>query len=261
MTKLPKLGIDIGTASLKIVELIPTVRERWKLLAAGSMAMSGSGISTSPSNQSALIAAIVKLVKESGARSKKVVLSLPEEQVSSHVVEMPLLSDSEVEQALQWQVEQYIPIPADQAIWSYQIIKKDTVGGGMQILLAAAAKTLIDSYRNVLEQAGLEVEAIETELMSTARSIVPDNSPLTVIVDIGARSTDIGVVSGGQLVFTRTVPTAGEAFTRAIESTLGLDIKAAEEYRNTYGFSADSMGGKLLTAMKPVLEIIASEIK
>ena len=174
------------------------------------------------------------------------------------------MSDREVEQALQWQVEQYIPIPADQAVWSYQIIRRDNPGngaGGMEVLLAAVAKRLVEMYTLVVEQAGLEVVAMETELMATARAVFLEGTPPTMVVDIGARSTDVGVVTGGQLVFARTIPTAGQAFTRAIETGLGMDTKQAEQYRNAYGFAKDQLQGKLLSVMQPVLTLIASEIK
>jgi len=131
----------------------------------------------------------------------------------------------------------------------------------MEVLLVASAKNLVNAYINILEQAGLEVVAMETELMATVRSEVPAEYPLSLIVDIGSKTTDVGVVEKGQLVFSRTVPTAGEAFTRAIQTGLGLDANQAEQYKATYGFAADKLGGKLAEAMKPVLNVIASEIK
>ena len=186
--------------------------------------------------------------------------ALPEEQISSHIVEMPVLSDTEVEQALQWQVEQYIPIPQDQAVWSHKVISRDNTGG-VEVLLVAAAKNLVDGYRQILEHAGLEVVALETELMATARAEVMPGTPLSVVADIGSASTDLGVVRDGELIFARTIPTAGEAFTRAIESSLGLDTAQANQYLHTYGFSANQLEGKLAAALQPVLAVIAGEIK
>ncbi|HJZ05126.1 hypothetical protein A2634_03620 [Candidatus Amesbacteria bacterium RIFCSPHIGHO2_01_FULL_48_32] len=264
MSNLPKIGIDIGSATIKVVELAPVSKGRWKLLAAASSVVPVGGVMAGASNQAAITNAIVKILREAGVRSRKAIVALPEDQISSHVVEMPVMSEAEVEQALQWQVEQYIPIPADQAVWSYQIIRRELPGnggGGMEVLLAAAARRMVETYRQVVEQAGLEVVAMETELMATARAVVPEATPPSLIVDVGAKSTDVGVIVGGQLVFARTIPTAGQAFTRAIETTLGLDTKQAEQYKNTYGFSATQLQGKLTAAMKPVMMVIASEIK
>ncbi|OGC92852.1 hypothetical protein A2899_01365 [Candidatus Amesbacteria bacterium RIFCSPLOWO2_01_FULL_49_25] len=262
MANLPKIGVDIGSASIKLVELVPSGRMGWRLTAAITVPSPVARFVDSPTGQTAMAQSLAKAYKEAGMRAKRVVVALPEEQISTHVVEMPALSEAEVEQALKWQVEQYIPIPAEQAIWSYQVIRK-TEGeqGGMEILLAAVAKTTVEGYQKVIEQAGLEVLAMETELMATARAVVPPGAPLALIVDIGAKSTDLGIVDRGMLVFSRTIPTAGEAFTRAIESALGVDSAQAEQFKNSYGFSKQLMEGKLGEIMRPVLSIIASEIR
>ena len=258
---LPKIGIDIGTASIKVVEMAP-VGKKWKMLTAASMPSGEGGIIPGNANLSAYSAAIAKLLKEAGIKSKQVVAALPEEQISTHVVEMPNLSNDELSGALQWQVEQYIPIPLDKAVWSYEVIGRNLPGsGGTEVLLVAAAKSLVDAYTQVLDQAGLEVVALESELMATARAEIEDTTGLSVIVDIGAKSTDVGLVRSGQLIFARTIATAGDSFTRAIESTLGLDRVVAEQYKNAYGFSAAHLEGKLLEAMKPVLSIIAAEVR
>lgn len=254
-----KLGIDIGSTTIKVVELTPSLRGKWKLIAAGLIATPPGNIATGPGAVAAVAQSLAKLLKEAGVKSKRAVLAIPEEQVSSHIVELPPMKESEIEQALQWQVEQYIPIPADRAVWSHEVIHKDDTG--VEVLLVAAAKNLVQTYTQIVEHAGLELVAVETELMATARAIVPEATPLAVIVDIGATGTDLGIVKSGQLIFARTIPTAGSAFTRAIESGLGLDTATAEQYKNSYGFTANKLDGKLIEAMKPVLTIIATEIR
>lgn len=261
MANLPRVGIDIGSASIKVVELVQAGK-KWKLLTAASTpAPVVSGGMVENGGITAFAQVLTRVLKEAGVRSRKAIVAIPEEQVSSHVVEMPLMPDNEVEQALEWQVDQYIPIPKEQAIWSWDIISRNEVGGGMEVLLVAAPKKLVEAYRAVVEQSGLEVVAVETELSATARAVVPANSPLSIIVDIGAKSTDIGVVRGNALVIARTVPTAGEAFTRAIEAGLGLERTQAEQYKMTYGFTEGHLDGKLVEAMKPVLAIIAGEVR
>lgn len=257
----PKLGIDIGASSIKLVELFPAGKNRWKMGTATVAGVPVGGIVGNQNNIAAVSQIIAKLLKDSGVRTRRVVASIPEDQISSHIVEMPMMSETEIGQALQWQVEQYIPIPAEKAVWSYQVIKKDQASGGVEILLVASAKSLINAYTQVLEAAGLEVLALETELMAISRAVVPVDFPLSMVVDMGAKTTSMGVVRTGQLVFSRTIPTAGESFTRAIETGLGLDSRQAEEYKSTYGFADEKMGGKLTPVMRPVLTIFAGEIK
>jgi len=261
MSDLPKIGIDIGTSSVKVVELAPAGNNKWRLMTAASVPTPPGGIMGGAGNTAIITQSLAKLIKQVNIKSRKAVAALPEDQVSSHVVEMPQMSDAEVGQALQWQVEQYIPIPADKAVWSHQVIKRDQSAGGMEVLLVAAAKNLVSAYISAIEQTGLEVVALETELMATARSEVSPEYPLSVVVDIGAKGTDMGIVSHGQLVFARTIPTAGESFTRAIETALALDPATAEQYKQTYGFAAGKLDGKIAAAMKPVLNVVAGEIR
>ena len=245
MSDLPKIGIDIGSSAIKLVELVPAGKQ-WRLVSAASAPVGTT---------------LAAIIKEAGMRSKRAVVALPEEQVSSHVVELPMMKDDEIEQALEWQVEQYIPIPKDEAVWSWEVVRRGEAGSGSEILLVAAAKTLVETYRKKVEEAGLELVAIETELTATARAEVKPGSPLSVVVDMGAKSTDMGIVREGQLIFARTIPTAGDAFTRAIETGLGLDHAQAEQYKNTYGMSDKQLEGKLVAVMKPVLAVIAGEIR
>lgn len=261
MADLPKIGIDIGSVSIKMVELVPMGKDKWKLMGAASIPSPAGGVAGAVGNLTVISQSIAKIAKEVGMKVRRAVVSLPEEQVSSHVVEMPLMSDDEVENALQWQVEQYIPISADKATWSYEVIKRDQAAGTMEVLLVAAAKNLVNSYIQAIEQAGFEVVAMETELAAVARACVLVDYPLAIMVDIGAEGTDIGVVSYGQLVFSRTIPTGGSALTRAIETGLNLDTPTAEQYKNTYGFAADKLNGELVKAMKPVLGVIGAEIR
>ena len=195
MADLPKLGIDIGNSTIKLVELVPNGKMKWKLVTAASISSVPGGIAGGSANLPSLTGALIKLIKESGAKSRRVIAALPEEQVSSHVVEMPIMKDDELKQALQWQVEQYIPIPAEKATWSHQVISKNEGTGSMEVLLVAASKNLVNSYLQVLEQAGLSVEALETELTATARAVTNPDSPLSVVVDIGSKSSDLGIIS------------------------------------------------------------------
>lgn len=261
MSALPQIGLDIGSSSIKIAELAPVGRGKWKLLTAASMPSpeGSAGVGRTVVQLAAL--AVIKLAKEAGTRSRRVVAALPEDQVFTHLVEMPLLSETEIQQALIWQVEQFIPIPREQAVWSWDVVKRDEAGGSMEVMLVAVPKTLAEWYRQVMEQAGLEPTALETEMIATCRAVIDPATSLSAVVDIGARGSDMGMVRSGKLVFSRTIPTAGEAFTRAVESGLGLDAAQAEKYKTTYGFSKDQMEGRLAESMRPVMVLIAQEMR
>lgn len=257
------VGIDIGSKTVKIVDL---VREgsSWKLRSSGILGYTGK-MPEEASDEKELVPladAIRKLHKESKASSKEVCIALPEVHVYCKTVKFPLLTDSEITSAVRWEAEQYIPIPVKDAVIRHRIIERreDVVPGRVVVLLVAAPKLLVQKYTKVIEMAGLTVKLVETELLALVRSLAPDNIT-TMITDLGARSTDLAISKQGNLIFSRSIPVGGEAFTRAISQFFGIEAMQAEEYKRTYGMSASKLQGRVRQALEPVFASIADEMK
>ena len=205
---------------------------------------------------------IRKLYKEVRISSKEVSIALPESQVFIRTVKFPLLTDSEIASAIKWEAEQYIPIPISEAIVQHQIIerKEDITSSQTTVLLIAVSKQIVEKYVKVVEMAGLNLIVVETELMSMVRSLAPSDQTV-LILDFGAKSTDIAIAKEGRLVFSRSVLTAGEAFTRAIAQGLGIEEIRAEEYKKAYGLSESLLEGKVKEALQPTVRLVSDEIK
>jgi type IV pilus assembly protein PilM len=210
----------------------------------------------------ALSGLIKKLHKESNVSSKNIIIALPEPQVFTRTIKFPLLTDKEVASAVKWEAEQYIPIPINEAIIQHQVLeRRENVSPPEVIaLLVAAPRVLVEKYVKVAQTAGLTVVRVETELMSLVRALAPVDGTV-LLVDFGARSTDIAIAKNGLLSFSRSVPTAGEAFTRAVAQSLGVEQKQAEEYKKTYGLSGSQLEGKVSGALGPIFRLVADEIK
>jgi type IV pilus assembly protein PilM len=73
--------------------------------------------------------------------------------------------------------------------------------------------------------------------------------------------TTLSVLTRGDLTLTQAVETGGTAIARSVASELGLDIKQAEEYKKTYGLDETKLEGKVVAAIKPILEVILTEVK
>ncbi|MFH1971245.1 MAG: type IV pilus assembly protein PilM, partial [Patescibacteria group bacterium] len=204
---------------------------------------------------------IKKLHKEAKISSKEVVIALPEEKVFTRVIQFPLLTDQEIASAIKWEAEQYIPIPIKEAIVQHQIISRDdkTPNSGIKVLLVAVPRSLVEIYVRLLQSSGLTVVKAETELLALTR-VFASTDKTTLIIDFGATSTDIAICNNGVLSFSRSVPTAGEAFTRAISQSLNMEILQAEEYKKTYGLSSQ-LEEKIKGALTPVVRLMSDEIK
>ena len=242
------VGLDIGSKSIKVVELTRD-GAGWALRAAGAVGYSGPSIEANLNDEKAvgeLANVIKKLVRDAKVSGHDVAISLPETQVFTRVMQFPLLTDAEIASAVKWEAEEYIPIPIKDAVIEHQIVDRLESASPPQVLvlLVAALRSLVENYIDVVSKAGLTVVGVETELISMARSVAPEGKT-ALLVDFGAHSTDIAIAKNAQLYFSRSLPTAGDAFTRAVAQSLGVSIQQAEEYRSLLVLDEISKNGNV----------------
>jgi len=260
------LGLDIGSHSIKLIE-IGTSGGVPQLLAAGSISTPPKALQSSlEADHQAVAMAIKQLIKETGAKSTSVVIALPESQVFTRVIEVPALSARELSSAISWEAEQYIPLPLDQVNLDYSILReaKETGTDKMDVLLVACPKSLLERYLAIVELAELIPLAAETEIIATARALsrsVANIKNASLLVSLGAQTTDLAILRGGVLAFTRSISAGGEALSRALVSGLDFNVNQAEEFKRTYGLEQDKLQGKIVTAVKPIMDTIIGEMK
>lgn len=257
------VGLDLGSYEFKAVELKEEKGKKELVAYASSPAPPHFLASSSEVDWEAYSRALEKFYNEAGFSTSKVFAALPESQIFTRVIATPKMSGKELETAMQWEAGQYIPIPLEEVSLDYQVIGDSKDPGKIDVLLIAAPLTLTKKYLKIIEDAGLEVSGLETETLATARSLVGLDSslPSTIVVSIGAGTTDISVVSGGFIHFTRSISTGGEALARAVSQELGFEIGRAREYMRSYGLEESQLEGKVMKAIKPIFDVVVSEIE
>ena len=267
------LGLDIGSDQIKIVELKKT--NNGLLLQAYGKIPTPRGASKSESQADIddISSSIRKLMKDIKVTTNKVVVGLPESVVFTRVVDIPVMSDQELKTAMRWEAEQFIPIPLKDVKYDYEIVKKPGGKTGkakagqdkekMSVFFVAVPNTTIDRYLKIMKASSLEPIAFETELLALVRSLSPEGgaSPTTLIINIGAETTDLCIVSKGNISFTRSISSGGNALSKAIAQELGFEMSQAEEYKKTYGLQEKELEGKILDIIKPIFDVIVGEIE
>ena len=256
-------GLDIGSKTIKIVEL-EKEGEGFSLSASGIVGYSGNTVDKmiDEKEMASLGQIIKKLHNEAGVTSRDVVISIPEPLVFTRTIKFPLLTDAEIASAVKWESEQYIPIPINEAVIQHSILARDEKSSppGVLVLLVAAPRVVVEKYIKVVQFAGLNAIAVETELLALTRSLAPPDRTV-LLVDLGASSTNIAISKMGLLSFSRSVSIAGDALTRAVSQGLGVPVEQAEEYKQTYGLTSVQLEGKVRVILEPVLRLVADEIK
>ncbi len=257
-------GLDIGTSTIKAVWLSKE-KESFTIEAIGQLPTPVKGmLSESPLDQEEMVISIRKIVSDAKITVPDVNICLPDSQVYTRVIEMPVLSEKELASAIFWEAEQYIPLPLANVTLDWSILKKpeNSTAIKMEVLLVGAPTVLLDKYQKILSLAGLSLNAVETEILSTIRPlIVGNNFPSTLIIYIGSVSTSFAIIKEGVIVFTYSIATGGIALNRAISSDFGFTMAQAEEYKKVYGISQHGLAGKIGKATEPVLMSIITEIK
>lgn len=258
-------GLDIGSTSIKAVEL-KKAGSGFSLVAVGMVSAPPKGMNSEAQKDLEEVAvAIKKLIAEAKFTTKYVNICLPESQVFTQILEMPSLSDSELTSAIQWEAEQVIPLPLADVSYDFQVLSRpEKAGPGekMRVLLVAAPKSLIEKYLKVLTMAGLNAIYLESEILALSRTFANADSGLpTLLIHIGALTTNLAILRNNVMVLTRSLPTGGRALARAVVQTLGLEESQAEEYKKTYGLEEEKLEGKVMAAIKPIFDTVVSEMK
>ncbi len=192
--------------------------------------------------------------------TKRTVVSIPESKSFVRVIETPLIEESKAEVAIMFEAEAYIPMPMDQVYFDWQILSKNSKT--MEVLIVASPKEYVDKFMHIIEDAGLKLCGVEVEAQSLARALVPATVDEPVlIVDVDAQKTSLIKVEKSVLQFTSSVPLAGNTFTDVITKELKITPAAAEKLKREVGLANTVEYPNLKTALMPVVEDLASEIK
>jgi len=258
-------GLDIGATTIKLVSL-DKQNNGYLLNSAIIVPAPPRGImSESPLDEEEMAKTIKKALEDAGIEEKNVNVALAENQVYTRVLEMPLLSERELASAIYWEAERNIPVPLSSVTLAWSILKKpdkSSINEKMQVLMVGAPTVLIAKYQKILTMAGLNITAMETEILSSIRSlIIGEAFPSTMIISIGAITTSIAIVEAGVMIFSYTMAVGGMAINRAIASDLALTPEQAEEYKKAYGINDQTLGGKIGKATEPILSSILAEVK
>ncbi|OGD32555.1 hypothetical protein A3C91_01625 [Candidatus Azambacteria bacterium RIFCSPHIGHO2_02_FULL_52_12] len=265
------LGVDIGTSSLKIVQLSKQ-RETFRLDNYGEVKFFEENVPMEVHQQSSLkipdeeIAELLKkIMAETKTTATQAAFSLPVFSAFSTIIEMPKLPQDEMEKAIQFEARQYVPIPISEVSLGFvvmgeeQKINQQTAGAAapvpsgtfgraalpqnaeskrkknVEVLLVAVPNEIKNKYVHIAQLSGLELVAIEMETFPLARALLKGAHETTLVVDIGARSTDICIVDNGFVRISHNFEFSGVDITKAYGEFTHTDFAEAEKRKIVTG--------------------------
>lgn len=256
------IGLDIGSSDIKIMAINP---DNWKVLGHGAIDVDSTKMRESLDGDGEYFMLKLKnllLEKLSGELpSRQVAVSLPTARTYSRTVTISSEAKKNMQEAIELEASQYIPMPLASLYLDYEIIE-DT-GEEMNVLVSAAPQVVVNNIISACAQNDLTVNLIEPGMNSIARILrTAESGELpTIIIDIGSGNTDVAVLEGGIIRVTGSTSVGGNDFTLIIAKKLGISLENAHQLKVLNGLNPGSKQKKISTALESSLKKISSEVQ
>ncbi len=239
------VGLDIGTSGVRAAELTLS-KGAAKLERFGQVALPSGAVRDGEVVDVAVVAsAIRELWTQAKFSSKKVVVGVANQKVIVRQVELPWLPAGELRGSLAFQVQDFLPMPVEQAILDFHPLEEFAGEGGgrmLRVLLVAAARDMVGSALDAVTAAGLRPVMVDLTSFAVLRAQAPGGTALAAVhaealVDIGASVTNIVVHQAGVPRFVRILLMGGSDITDAVAERLGVPLEEAESVKQTTGLA------------------------
>jgi len=259
------LGIDIGASAIKLVELEKEEgRHKLKNYAIFSLKeyLKDAWYQT-PSESQKLpneeLAEIVKeTIKEAKVISQAAYFSLPVYSSFSTLIDFPTMSEKEIETAIPFEAKKYVPVPITEVILDWSIIDSLGQQKGLQVLLMAVPKKIINRYGEVIQLAGLNISALESEIFSLSRALVGNDKSTVILIDVGARSVSLSIVDDGYIRVIGNLEMGGLKLTKTISQQMNISLGEAEKLKKS--LSANQAAGQQSAQLKEIIHSVLNAV-
>jgi type IV pilus assembly protein PilM len=236
------IGLDIGTSAVKAVE-VEESKGTYSLKNFGVVPVPKEAIVNGAlADREAVIASIAQLVKDLGIKTKSVVASISGHPVIIKKIAMPVATDEEVSESIQFEAEQYIPFDLDEVNLDFQVLgAHEDKADQMNVMLVAAKKAMINEYTTAIADAGLRMVILDIDVFALENMFTinypAEESEYVALVDVGASVINMNILKGGTSAFTRDVFLGGNQITEDIQNQLSISFEEAEQLKKGEGGS------------------------
>jgi type IV pilus assembly protein PilM len=251
------IGLDVGSYAVKAVALQPH-GDRLTL----------QGYAQERIGTQEPVEVIRKVLDQLGVRSRRLVSSVSGRSVIVRQVETPRLAANELKAHISYEADKYIPFGSEEVIIDCQPLPErgEEKTANMQVLLVAVRRGFVEDHISQLRNAGILPEIIDVDVFALANAYEllgpgstndPEAKTATALIDVGASKSNIAIIQGSRLLFTREVYLAGNEITDAIVRTFNEPAENVERIKSAPGEALEA----LIDAAMPAFEDLANEIR
>jgi len=240
------IGLDIGSEHVRVAQ-VKAAGSSYTLVGYGVADMPMGAVTDGEIMDASAVASAVKEVwRRSGIRGKSCCVGVSNQRVIVRLIDLPFMERSELQSAIQYQAQDYIPMAVEDSILDFQIIGDYMTSADehmMEVLLVAAHREMIGNTVTAVEGAGLKLNQIDVSSFAVVRALLGESDQVlpsdagqaTAVIHIASGLTNITVVEKGVPRFNRVSSLAGSTFTQAVANALNISFDEADVLKRQIG--------------------------
>lgn len=232
------LGLDIGTASVKVVELIHK-KDSYELK--NLIKADLPWVEKDIERETATARFIKALIRKYKINTRRIISGIRGESVIVRRIRMPSMEGKEINQAIRWQAEEYIPYSLNQVCLGFQVLERNLTGEEgeeMSVILAGVKKETVKKHLQLLNKAGIFPQIIDVDafaLFNVFQLSNPEDKNSRALLEIGHNTTSIILLDRGYPFLIREINWGGFHLIQAIKKELNVSYQLAQEMKEKYG--------------------------
>ncbi len=242
-----RIGLDIGSEAVKMVQFGRS-RAGLTLIEAALRSLPPGPASGERNQDKEIVEALSQMIDKGAFKGREVVSTVSRSEVDIRPLLITASSAEDVEKAVRWEAEAFLPYPISEAVIDYIPIDepRDKDDKGARVLLVAVHRELIVKHLDLLKRAGLKcsvVDAAPVALTRVLKAQQPEDSFRTpfIVLEMGASSSMATVIADGVPAMSWGMQFGGREITKAIMRQLNLSFSKAESIKIRYGIITDEV--------------------
>jgi len=234
-----RIGLDIGSTAVRAVEL--SGEDPFTVVHAAQVGLPSGAVENGEVRDPSVVAeALKELWQRGGFKQRRVYMGVGNQRVVVREIALPYLPDKELRASLGFQVQEFIPMPVDDAVLDFDPIEEFEQEGRkmLRMLLVAAQRAMVDQMVSAVLDAKLEPLGLDLIPFAMVRAVGSPTAGMDLegsgdeaVIDIGAHVTNIVVHARGTTRFVRILPSGGRDITLAVARGLGVEDDVAERLK------------------------------
>ncbi len=261
------IGIDIGLTAVKVAEVLQTSDGNFKINRYASASLpEGTIIEDEIQKEDEILQAIQQALKELNSGNKFACLGVSGPNTLIKRLQLAGGTSEEIEDQVTWETEQYLPFPIDEGNISFSVVGENQ-GGGVDVIIGAAKKSVIETFKYMVERSNLKVKIVDLTAAATLNVFesvmgteVTAKGKTWILMDLGAQKTQFMIYKNGVMVFFKEINIGGLTITEEIQRQMGVNYNEAESLK-IHGDGSGNIPEEIVDLINQVLDTFFADLK